>query len=145
MFDNFLICWFFFLGFQDFFFVFFWIFLDFLGVFRFLWLFWIWGFFEFFWIFKIFFGFFLVFWGFLSKLLRSLLNVIKVTTEHKKLPKMGQNSIISSFFDRRAKKAWAKGQSPPQERKVGPCSGPYLLVLLTSQCKLHLVVKIMLF
>ena len=44
------------------------------------------------------------------------------------MPKMGQNSIISSFFAQRAKKAWAKGRSPPQELEVGPRSGPYLLV-----------------
>ena len=38
---------------------------------------------------------------------------------------MGQNSIISSFFARRAKKAL---RSSPQELEVGPRSGPYLLV-----------------
>ena len=43
---------------------------------------------------------------------------------------MGQKSIISSFFARRAKKASAEGRSPPQELEVGPRSGPYLLVLL---------------
>ena len=41
---------------------------------------------------------------------------------------MGQNSIISSFFARRAKKASAKDRSSPQELEVGPRSGPYLLV-----------------
>ena len=41
---------------------------------------------------------------------------------------MGQNSIISFFFARRAKKASAECQSPPQELEVGPRSGPYLLV-----------------
>ena len=71
---------------------------------------------------------FFVFLGFLSKLLILLLKVTKVTTGHQKLPKMGQNSIISSFFVRRAKTASLKGQSPPQELEVGPCSGPYLLV-----------------
>ena len=45
-----------------------------------------------------------------------------------KSPKMGQNSIKSSFFARRAKKASAEGQSPPQELEVGPRSGSYLLV-----------------
>ena len=50
-----------------------------------------------------------------------------VTTGHQKLPKMGQNSIIPSFFARRGKKASAKGRSPPQEIEVGPRSGPYLL------------------
>ena len=43
--------------------------------------------------------------------LRLLLNVTKVTTENRKWPKMGENSIMSSFL--------------PQ---VGPRSGPYLLV-----------------
>ena len=47
-------------------------------------------------------------------------------------PKMGQNSIKSSFFTRRAKKASAEGRSPPQELEVGPRSGPYLLVILES-------------
>ena len=44
---------------------------------------------------------------------------------------MGQDSIICSFFARRAKKATAKGQSPPQELEVGSRSGPYLLVATT--------------
>ena len=61
-----------------------------------------------------------------------LLNVTMVTTGHQKLPKMGQNSIKSSFFARRAKKASAKGRSPPQKLEVGPRSGPYLLVLLNE-------------
>ena len=77
-----------------------------------------------------FFKLFSFFLGFLSKLLRLLLNVTKVTTGHQKSPKMGQNSIISSFFARRAKKASAKGRSPPQELEVGPRSGPYFLVVL---------------
>ena len=63
-------------------------------------------------------------------LLRLLLKVTHVTTGHQKLPKMGQNSIIRSFFARRAKKASAEGQSPPQELEVGPRSGPYLLVII---------------
>ena len=58
-----------------------------------------------------------------------LLKVTKVTTGHQKLPKMGQNSIISSFFARRTKKASAEGRSPPQELEVSPRSGLYLLVL----------------
>ena len=56
--------------------------------------------------------------------------VTKVTTGHQKWPKMGQNSIRSSFFARRAKKASAEGRSPPQELEVGPRSGPYLLVYI---------------
>ena len=42
--------------------------------------------------------------------------------------KMGKHRIISPFFAQRAKKASAKGQSPPQELEVGPRSKPYLLV-----------------
>ena len=71
---------------------------------------------------------FLVFLVFLSKLLMLLLKVPKVTTGHQKLPKVVQNSIISSFFARRAKKASAEGRSPPQELEVSPRSGLYLLV-----------------
>ena len=63
---------------------------------------------------------FFVFLVFISKLLMLLLKVTKVTTGHQKMPKMGQNSIINSFFARRAKKPFAKGQSPPQELEVGP-------------------------
>ena len=59
-----------------------------------------------------------------------LLKATKVTTGHQNLPKMGQNSIISSFFARRVKKAL--GQSPQQELEVGPRSGPYLVVSLTQ-------------
>ena len=43
---------------------------------------------------------------------------------------MGQNSIRSSFFAQRAKKASAVGRSPLQELEVGPRSGPYLLVVI---------------
>ena len=43
---------------------------------------------------------------------------------------MGQNSMISSFFERRAKKSSVEGQSPPQELEVSPRSGLYLLVAL---------------
>ena len=55
---------------------------------------------------------------------------------------MGQNSIISSFFARRAKKASAEGRSPPQELEKSPHSGLYLLVVyemakLRSKCFLH--------
>ena len=64
---------------------------------------------------------FFVFLGFLSKLLLLLIKVNKVTTGHQKLPKMGQNSIITSFL---------LPESPPQELEVGSRSGPYLLVIL---------------
>ena len=84
----------------------------------------------FFWIFYNFFFsiFFSRFFGFLSKFLRLLLKVTKVTTGQQKLPRMGQNSIISFLFAWRANKASAEGWSPAQELEVGPRSGPYLLV-----------------
>ena len=66
-----------------------------------------------------------------------LLKVTKVTTGHQKLPKMGQNSIISPFFARRAKKASAEGRSPPQELEVSPRSGLYLLVTPKAESFLH--------
>ena len=52
-----------------------------------------------------------------------------VSTGHQKSPKMGQSSMKSPFFARRAKKTSAEGRSPPQELEIGPHSGPYLLVL----------------
>ena len=52
----------------------------------------------------------------------------KVIAGDQKMPKMGQNSIISSFLAQRAKKVLSKGQSPPQELEVSPRSGLYLLV-----------------
>ena len=61
-----------------------------------------------------FFGFFLdflVFLVFLSKLLMLLLKVTKVTTGHQKLPKMGQNSIISSFLPEGQKKPRPKAEA----------------------------------
>ena len=61
-----------------------------------------------------------------------LLKVTKVITGDQKMPKMGQNSIISSFFARRAKKASDEGRSPPQDLEVSPHSGLYLLVLHTT-------------
>ena len=84
-----------------------------------------------FWIFRIFWNFWIFFYffslfGFLSKLLMLLLKVIKVNTGHQKLPKMGQNSIISSLFFAQ-KKASVEGRSPPQELEVGPRSRRYLL------------------
>ena len=77
-----------------------------------------------------FFWFFFSFLGFLSKLLRLIVKVTKATTGHQKLPKMGQNSIISSFLPEVQKKSSAKGRSPPQELEVGPRSWQYLLVLI---------------
>ena len=66
-------------------------------------------------------------------LLMLLLKVTKVITGDQKMPKMGQNSIISSFFARRAKKASAEGRSSPQELEVSPRSGLYLLVKLHKE------------
>ena len=61
---------------------------------------------------------FFVFLEFLSKLLWLLIKVTKVTTGHQKLPKMSQNSIICSFFARRAKNASAGARSRPAWRAV---------------------------
>ena len=64
-----------------------------------------------------------------SKLLRVLLKVTGVSTEHRKWPKISKNSIKSPLFARRAKKASAGGRSPPQELEVNLRSGLYLLVI----------------
>ena len=87
--------------------------------------------------FKIFFGFFVFFgfYGFLTKLLRVLLQVTKVANGNQKWPKMGQNSIIKSFFCPKGKQSL--GQSPLQELEVGSRSGSYLLVLLKIIEPLH--------
>ena len=45
------------------------------------------------------------------KVLMFLLKVTKVTTKHKKWPKMGKQIIVSSFFAQRAKKALAVSSS----------------------------------
>ena len=77
-------------------------------------------------------NFFEIFWIFFLFVI-----VTNVTTKsyqgyywRQKMPKMGQNSIISSFFARRAKIASAEGRSTPQELEVGPRTGPYLLVYI---------------
>ena len=49
-----------------------------------------------------------------------------------KWQKIGQTSILRSFFARTAKKPLAEGRSHPQELKVGPSSVPYLLVLVKA-------------
>ena len=51
-----------------------------------------------------------------------------VTTENQEWLKMGQNSIIRSFYCPKGKKSL--GRSPPQELEVGPRSGPYLQVII---------------
>ena len=48
------------------------------------------------------------FLGLFSNLLRLLLNVMEVTTEHRKWPLMSTNSVKSSFF--------AKGQKKPRRK-----------------------------
>ena len=63
--------------------------------------------------------------------------VTMVTTGHQIWPKMGQNSIISSFFPM-GKKASAEGQSSSQELEVGPRSGPYFLVCIIRQFSIYL-------
>ena len=120
IFDNFLIFLFFFYGFFNLFLIF-WVFLDFLDFFWIFWIFWtFFGFGDFLKFFEIFWIFFVI--------------VINVTTKcyhgYYWTPKMGQNSIKSPLFARRAKKTSAEGRSPPQELEVGPRSGPYLLVYL---------------
>ena len=72
---------------------------------------------------------------FLSKLLRLLLKVTKVTTGHRKSPRMGQNNLISFFCCPKCKKSL--GLSPPQELEVGPRSGPYLLFILNQTMWLY--------
>ena len=74
--------------------------------------FWIFGYFGFIYLFIYLFIFLNVF--------RGLLKVTEVTTEHKKWPKVSQNSIKSSLFARRTNKALAGGQSSPQELEVKP-------------------------
>ena len=74
-----------------------------------------------FWDFKTFFGHFWIsfeFFGFFSKLLRLLINITKVTTDHQKWLKIGTNRIKASFFCPKGKKSL--GQSPPQELEVSP-------------------------
>ena len=72
---------------------------------------------------------------FFLKFLVLLFRFTEVTTEHQKLPEIGQNSIISPFYQERQKKVLTKGQSPPKELEVGPCSGPYLLLVYKNTDK----------
>ena len=96
------------------------------------------GIFEFFENFWIFFWISSVFLGFLSKLLRLLLKVTKVTTGHQKFPKMGQNSIISSlFFCPKGEKSLGRRPKPSTGARSRPRSGPYLLVLINGLSILH--------
>ena len=95
------------------------------------------GFFWIFWIFFGLFGFFGrfldfgIFWNCLDFFFVIVTNVTtKCYHGYYWTPKMGQNSIKSSFF------ASAEGRSPPQELEVGPSSGPYLLVTINSNVDL---------
>ena len=66
------------------------------------------------------------------KLVRLLLKVSEVTTEHKKSSKICINSLfIFSFFTLKDKISF--GQSPPQELGVNPCSGLYPLVTFKAK------------
>ena len=49
---------------------------------------------------------------------------MEVTTDNQKLPEISTNSVKSSVFSRRPKKASAKGWSPPQELEVSPRAVP---------------------
>ena len=89
-----------------------------------------------------FFNFFLDFYilfvfdilGFLSKLPRLFLKSYQGYYWAPKIAKHGQKKHKKlSFFARRAKKALAEGQSPPQELEVCSCSRPYLLVRNKSE------------
>ena len=124
---------------------FFEIFWDFLNFYHFGFFF-IFGFFKLIFVFFVFFFLefldFLDFFGFFFKVFDFILifycyfgipfKVTKVTTKSYQgyywTPKMGQNSIIRSIFAQ--KKSSAEGRSPLHVLEVGPCSGPYLLVLL---------------
>ena len=88
---------------------------------------WIFGFF--FIIFFGFFGFFGIFWIF-------WIFEFFLDLRTPKMSKNGPKQHNKRFFARKAKKASAKGQSPPQELEVGQRSRPYLLVCitLTLQC-----------
>ena len=54
------------------------------------------------------------------KLLRLLLKVTKVTTEHQKWPKMGQNSIMSFFLAKGKKKSVGQRPNPSAGAKTRP-------------------------
>ena len=49
---------------------------------------------------------------------KELLNILEITTEHQKWPKISTNSVKSL------------GQNPPHELEVSPRSGLYLLVFI---------------
>ena len=64
--------------------------------------------------------------SFPSNLLRLLLKVTDVTTEHQKWPEISNNKKKHNNNK--------KGQSPPQELEESPCSGLYLPATKKMQC-----------
>ena len=86
-------------------------------------------------LFFVFFDFLKNVWTFciLLKLLRLLLET-KIAYS---LPK--KSIIIWVFLPKGQKKNSDEGRSPPQELKVGPCSGPFLLVYLNLVLKKTLI------
>ena len=89
-------------------------FLDFLDSFEFL------RFWDILNIFLDFFGFFFGLCGFKIKLLRLLLKVTKVTTEHQRRPKIGQNSTMIFFGARRTKKDLGQRPKPSAGARSRP-------------------------
>ena len=57
---------------------------------------------------------------FLHPSLMLLLKVTNVTNGHQKLPKMGQNSLITSFFAQRAKKSLSRRPKPSAGARIRP-------------------------
>ena len=58
-----------------------------------------------------------------------LLKTTEGTTEHQKWPKIGTNTVKSTFLARKKK---SLGRCPPQELEVSPRIGLYLLVATTT-------------
>ena len=67
----------------------------------------------------------LFFYGFPKVTTKSYHGYYWIRKMAKNRPKQHTKAL---FFGRRAKKASAEGQSPPQELELGPRRGPYLLV-----------------
>ena len=70
---------------------------------------------------------FSIFW-ILSKLIRLLRNLMEVTTEHQKWPKISTNSVKALLLPE-GQKTLGNGRSPRQEQEVSPRSELYLLVI----------------
>ena len=65
--------------------------------------------------------------------------LLRLLLINKNYHNLGQNSIKSSFFAKRPKKALVKGRSPQQELEGGPRSGPLLLVLFLIATLFYIV------